>query len=68
VGDLLDIFEADDGEDGGGEAVFAGVLGGAGLTPRGAGAGGLGGIGAIVGESIRGDGVLWVRYADILPL
>jgi hypothetical protein len=31
AGDLVEIFEADDGEGGGGESVFAGVLGGADL-------------------------------------
>jgi hypothetical protein len=30
MGDLLEVFEADDGEGGGGEAVFAGILGRAG--------------------------------------
>jgi hypothetical protein len=34
AGDFVDLFEADNGERGGGEAVFAGVLGGAGLTLR----------------------------------
>ena len=37
VGDLLEVFEADEGEGRGGEAVFAGILGGAGLALRGAG-------------------------------
>jgi hypothetical protein len=32
AGDLVDVFEADDGEGGGGESVFAGVEGGAGLA------------------------------------
>jgi hypothetical protein len=67
VGDLLEVFEADDGEGEGGEAVFAGVLGGAGLALWGTGAGGLGGIGAIGGELFLGDGVLGVRHAVILP-
>jgi hypothetical protein len=67
VGDLLEVFEADDGEGRGGEAVFAGILGGAGLALRGAGAGGLSGIGAIGGELFLGDGVLGVRHAVILP-
>src|ERR1035437_2401155 len=31
AGDLVDVFEADDGEGGGGESMFAGVQGGAGL-------------------------------------
>jgi len=40
VGDFIEVFQADDGEAGSGEAVFAGVLGRAGLAFRGAGAGG----------------------------
>ena len=62
VGDLIEVFEADDGEVGGGEAVFAGVLGGTGLALGGAGAGGVGGIGAIGGELLWGDGVLGVWH------
>jgi hypothetical protein len=68
VGEFIEAFEADDGVTGGGESVFAGVLGGAGFAFRGTGAGRLGGIGAIGGESLRGDGVLGVRHAVILPL
>jgi hypothetical protein len=49
AGDVVEFLEADDGEGGGGEAVLAGVLGGAGFAFRGTGAGGLGGIGAIGG-------------------
>jgi hypothetical protein len=67
VGDFIELFEADDGEGGGGEAVFAGVLGGAGLALWGARPGGFGGIGAIGGELFLGDGVLGVRHAVILP-
>jgi hypothetical protein len=37
AGDLVDFLEADDGESGGGESVFTGVLGGAGFAFRGAG-------------------------------
>jgi hypothetical protein len=55
VRDFLEVFEADDGESGGGEAVLAGVLGGAGLAPGGAGTGGVSGIGAIGGELFGGD-------------
>jgi hypothetical protein len=47
AGDLVDFFEADDGEGGGGESVFAGVLCGAGFAFRGAGSGGLGGVGSV---------------------
>ena len=52
VGDFIEVFEADDGEGGGGESMFAGVLCGAGFAFRGAGAGSLGGIGAIGGEPL----------------
>jgi hypothetical protein len=55
VGDLLKVFEADDGEAGSGEAVFAGILGTAGLPFRGAGASGLRCVGAIGGELLRGN-------------
>ncbi len=48
--DFIEFFEADDGEGGGGEAVFAAVLGRAGLAFGGAWAGGFGGIGSIGGE------------------
>jgi hypothetical protein len=51
-----EVFETDDGEVGGGEAVFAGILGRAGLAFRGAGAGRIGGVGAIGGELICGNG------------
>ena len=64
MGDFLEVFEADDGEGGGGEAVFAGVLGGAGLAFGGAGAGGLGGVGAIGGELFFGDG--WFGRGGVL--
>jgi hypothetical protein len=56
VGDLVEVFESDDGEVGGGEAVFAGILGRAELALRGAGAGRPGGIGAIGGELFWGNG------------
>ena len=68
MGDLLEVFEADDGEGGGGEAVFSGILRGASLARRGSGAGGFGGIGAIGGELLRGRGFLGVRHAVIVPL
>jgi hypothetical protein len=47
VRDGAEFFEADDAEDGSGEAVFAGILGGAGLPFGGARAGRSGGIGAV---------------------
>ncbi len=56
MGDIVEIFEADDGERGWGEAVFA-VLGGAGLALRGARAGRTGGVGAVGGELFLGDGI-----------
>ncbi len=51
----MEVFEADDGEVGSGEAVLTGVLGGAGLAFGGAWAGGAGGIGAIGGEGLGGE-------------
>jgi hypothetical protein len=59
AGDFLEVFEADHGEGGTGEDVFAGVLGRVGLARRGAGSGGLGGVGAIGGEAFGGDGAMW---------
>jgi hypothetical protein len=44
VGDFLEVFEADDGEGGGGEAVLAGILGGAGLALGSARSGRPGGV------------------------
>jgi hypothetical protein len=57
IGDLVEVLKADDGEAGGGEAVFAGVLGRAELTFRGCGAGGVGGVGAIGGKLFWGNGM-----------
>jgi hypothetical protein len=68
MGDFIQVLEADDGESGGGEAVFAGILGGAGLALRGAGSGGLGGIGAIGVELFFGDGFLGAWHAVGHPL
>ena len=68
MGDLLEVFEADHGESGGGEAVFAGILRGAGLARRGSRAGGFGGVGAIGGELLGGDGSFGVRHVVIVPL
>jgi hypothetical protein len=50
MGDFLEVFEADDGEVRGGEAMLAGVLGGTGLALGSAGAGGVGRISAVRGE------------------
>jgi hypothetical protein len=54
--EIIEFFEADDGEGGGGEAVFAAVLCGVGLPLGGTGPGGLGGVGAIGGDLFFGDG------------
>ena len=56
MGDFLEIFESDDGEGGGSEAVRAGVAGGSSLAFRGARAGALSGVGAIGCELFFGDG------------
>jgi hypothetical protein len=55
MGDLIEVFEADDGEAGSGEAVFAGILGGAGLALWGAGACGTASVGAVGGELFWGN-------------
>ena len=54
MSDFLMLFEADDGESCGGEAVLSGILGGLGFAFRSAGAGGSGSIGAIGGELLGG--------------
>jgi hypothetical protein len=64
AGDFLEVFEADYGEGGGGEDVFAGILGRVGLARRGAGTGGLGGVGAIGGEAFGGDGATGFWHRD----
>jgi hypothetical protein len=51
------VFEADDGEAGGGDAVFAGILGRAELALSGVGAGGIGSVGAIGGKLVWGNGL-----------
>ena len=61
MGDFLVVFEADNGEGGGSEAVFAGILCG------GAGSGGFGGVGAIADESLLGDGMLGRWHTVALP-
>jgi hypothetical protein len=55
TGDLIEFFEPDDGEGGGGEAVSAGVLRGAGLALGSARAGALEGVGAIGCELLVGN-------------
>jgi len=64
MGDLIEVFEPDDGEGGGGEATGAGIAGGAGIAFGSAGrrvettlrAGALRGVGAIGGELFFRDG------------
>ena len=56
TGDLIELFESDDGEGGGGETVSAGILGGVGFALGGARAGALGGVGAVGGVLLFGDG------------
>ena len=56
VVDLVEIFQADDGELGGGETVLAGPEGAVGIFGR-TRAGGLGRAGAIGGEWFGGDGL-----------
>ena len=55
VGDLMEVFEADDVKVGGGEDVFAGVLGRSGLALGGAGSGGAAGVGSVGSELAVGD-------------
>src|SRR5579864_789962 len=62
VFDFLEVFEADDGEGGGGEAVLAGVLCGASLALGGAGTGGVRRIRAIGGELFRGYGSFGIGH------
>src|SRR6266536_4580090 len=66
MGVFLKLFEADDGEGGGSEAVLPGILGGAELARGGAGAGGAGGVGAIGGELFGGDGFAGAGHAVAL--
>ena len=67
VGDLIEVFEADDGKGGGGEAVFAGILCGAGFALGGTRSGRLGGVGAIGSELFFGDGFSGAWHAlDLL--
>jgi hypothetical protein len=64
AGNFLEVFEADYGEGRGGELVFAGILGRAGLALRGTGTGGFGGVGAIGGEALGGDGAMGFWHSD----
>jgi hypothetical protein len=60
----LDVFEVDDGETGGGETVFAGILGRTGFAFGAARAGGMSGVGAIGLELFLGDGFLGTWHGD----
>jgi hypothetical protein len=60
--DFVEFLEAHDGEGGGAEAVFAGVLGGSGLPLLGAGAGGALSIGAVGGEAPGRNGFASVGH------
>jgi hypothetical protein len=62
TGDGVEVFEADDGELGSPEAVFAGVLGGAGLAFGGAGSGGSGGVGTIGGKLLKREWFFRARH------
>ena len=54
VVELAAFFEAEHGDGGGGEALFAGVEGGAGIALGGAGSGGPGGVGPVGSELFFG--------------
>ena len=64
--DLIEILEADDGERGGSEAVFAGIAGGAGLTLRRARAGGMPRVGPVSRELLFGNGCMRVGQSKYL--
>ena len=55
TGDLVKVFEPDDGEAGGGEAMNPGVPGGTGFAFGSARAGAFGGVGAVSGELLVGN-------------
>ena len=57
----MDVFEPDDGEVGGGEAMCAGVLGRAGTPLRAFWSGRFSGIGAVGGGLLLRYGLLWER-------
>jgi hypothetical protein len=61
AGDLVEFFQAHDGEGGSLEPVLAGILGGAGLALGGARSGGACGVGAVGGELRLGEraGLAW---------
>jgi hypothetical protein len=56
MGGFVEVFELDDGEGGGGEAVRAVIAGGAGIALGRTRAGALSGVGTIGGELFFGDG------------
>jgi hypothetical protein len=55
IGDFREVFEAENGEVGGVEEVFARVLGGAGFAFGGSRSGGFGGVGSVGSEALGGD-------------
>jgi hypothetical protein len=67
MSNLLEVFEADDGEGGRGEAVAEGVAGGAGFAFGSFGTAGPGGIGAVGGKLFGGDGLggAWHGASDL---
>jgi hypothetical protein len=67
IRDLLEVFEANDGEGRRGETVAQGVAGGVGLAFGSLGSGGLGGVGAVGGELFGGDGFsgAWHDASDL---
>jgi hypothetical protein len=67
VGDFVEVLEADDGEGGRGEAVFAGVLGRVGFALGGAGTGGFLGVGAVGGELGGRHSSVYSPFRDSAP-
>ena len=62
----IELFEADDGELGGGEAVLTGIPGRTRFALRCAGTGGVCGVGAICGQTPFGDGFGGFRHTSLL--
>ena len=66
AGDFLEVFEADDGEGGSGEAVLEGVLRGAGLAFGSVGAGRVGGVSSVGGELFGGGGFFCASHVFLI--
>ncbi len=62
----IELFEADDGELGGGEAVLTGILRRSRFALRCAGTGGVCGVGAISGQTLFGDGFGGFQHTSLL--